>query len=559
NIAGDESGAIGAFDQMLFGIYVQDEYQATDRLTLTGGLRIDFPIWPTDQPLNADFNNNTIPNIESFGYDLQGARTGQFIGSTIAFAPRFGFNWDVNGDNSTQVRGGIGVFTSRLPLVWPGGAYNNYGFNIGATGGNNVPFEPDVQNQPVAFESDGTPITAVNLSDPTPSGQIDLFAEDFKLPQVMKLNLAVDHKLPGGLIGTLEGLFTQNINAPYYQNLNLKPARGNLTGSPDDRPLFLGTQAVFGDDVIEPTYNYIMLASNTDKGYSYNVAASLTKPFSNGFSGTVSYSYGDAFSVLDGTSSQNNSQWRGYHNVAGRNFIRDAQRSTFAAGHRIFGQFAYGIDYNIAGDFGGRTKLSFNFNAQTGGRFSYVVGARNFLFIDDGGFDNNELIYVPNSASEINLVDLEVDGSTISPAEQWQLLDAFIEDDPNLSKRRGGYSERGDGREPFEFTVDLRFTQDFYIKTASGKKQTVQVIFDMFNFTNFLNEDWGRIRFAGAFGNYDILRLRNVTLGNTTEPQYTINPDLVDGDKPWDNNFDNSGLRSSIWNGQVSIRYFFNQ
>lgn len=558
NVAGDESAAIGAFEQMLFGVYVQDEYQANDRLTLTGGLRVDFPIWPTDQPINEEFNNTTIPNIEGFGYDLRGARTGSFIGGSVAFAPRFGFNWDVKGDKTTQVRGGIGLFTSRIPLVWPGGAYNNYGFNIGATGGRNVAFNPDVQKQPVGFDDDGNPITAVNLADPVPSGQIDLFAEDFKLPQVLKINVAVDQKLPWGLIGSLEGLFSQNINAPYYQNLNLKPSNRTLTGSPDNRPLFLGTQSAFGDDVIEPTYTYIMLASSINKGYAYNLAATLTKPFTNGFSGTLSYSYSDAYSVLDGTSSQNNSQWRGYHNVAGRNFVRDAQRSTFAGGHRIFGQFSYQTAYKIAGDFGGKSKLSLNFNAQTGGYFSYVIGARNFRFTDDGGFDNNELIYVPENQSDIPLVDLEHDGRTYSPAEQWALLDAFIEDDPGLSKRRGEYSQRNDGREPFEFGMDLRFVQDFYIKTASGRTNTLQLTVDIFNFTNLLNADWGRVRFAGSFGNYDILNLANRTDGTRgTTPEYTINRDLIDGLKPWEDNFDNAGLRSSIWNMQIGVRYIF--
>lgn len=563
NIAGDDSQAIGAFDQMLLGFYFQDEYQATDRLTLTGGIRVDFPIWPTDQPINEDFNNRTIPAIESFGYDLQGARTGSFIGTSVAFAPRIGFNWDVNGDQTTQIRGGIGIFTSRLPLVWPGGAYNNYGFNIGATAGRNVAFNPNIQNQPVGFDDDGNPINAVNLENPVPSGQIDLFSEDFKLPQVMKINVAVDQKLPWGLIGSLEGLFTQNINAPFYQNFNLKPSDNrNLTANGgDDRPLYQGTQAGFGDDVIEPLYTYIMLASNIDNGgYSYNIAATLRKPLTNGFVGTVSYSYGDAFSVLDGTSSQNNSQWRGYHNVGGRNQVRDPHRSTFATGHRLFGQASYELDYNIAGDFGGKTKLALNFNAQTGGFFSYVIGARNFLFTDDGGFDNNELIYVPANAGDINLVDLEVDGTTYTPAQQWALLDAYLNDDEiGLSDRRGEYSERNDGREPMEFSVDLRFVQDFYIKTAKGKTNTLQLTFDVFNFTNLLNSEWGRIRFAGSFGNYDVVNLVNNTSGSrSTDAEFTINPDLIDGLKPWENNFDNSGLRSSLWNAQIGVRYIFN-
>jgi hypothetical protein len=464
NLTGDPSAAIADFNQALIGFYLQDEFQVADNFKLTGGLRFDFPIWSTDQPVNAEFNNQTIPAIESFGYDMLGARTGSFIGTQIAFAPRLSFNWDVNSDQTTQIRGGIGVFTSRIPLVWPGGAYNNFGFNIGETSRRNVDFIADVNAQPVGFDDNGNPITQVNLANPTPSGQIDLFSEDFKLPQVMKLNLAIDRKLPWGIIGTLEGIYTKNVNNVRYQNLNLKPNVRSMTeAGPDRRPLFEGTQAGFGDDVIEPTYTYIMLGQNTDKGYSYNLAASLTKPFDKGFTASIAYSYSDSYSIFDGTSSQNNSQWRGYHPAleidgfnGGRNgqlvngawTLGDPQRSAFAGGHRIFGYVSYGLEY--AKYF--KSTFSINFNAETGDYFSYVVGQRNFNFTDDGGFDNNEMIYVPRSLNEIPLVELEYRGTTYSPEQQWALLDAYIDNDNHLSKRRGNYAQRnGASMAPWNF------------------------------------------------------------------------------------------------------------
>jgi len=154
---------------MLLGFYLQDEWQASDRLRLTGGLRLDFPIWPTDVPLNEQFNNETVPAIEAQGYDLRGARTGNFIGTQIAFSPRLSFNYDLSGDKSAQLRGGIGLFTSRIPLVWPGGAFNNYGFNVGEVEANNVPFEADVQQQPVGFDDNGNPITQIDPNNVTPS------------------------------------------------------------------------------------------------------------------------------------------------------------------------------------------------------------------------------------------------------------------------------------------------------------------------------------------------------------------------------------------------------
>ena len=544
NIAGDETAAIAAFKQSLFGIYFQDEIQVSNKFKLTAGIRADIPIWPTDQPINQEFNDVTIPAIESFGYDLRGARTGQFVNSALLFSPRIGFNYDINGDRQTQLRGGIGIFTSRIPLVWPGGAYNNYGFNIGEGGSNDQEFIADVQNQPIRAD----------LNNLTPSGQIDLFAEDFKLPQVLKLNIAFDKNLGNGFVGTLEGIYSKDINAVRYENVNLKPSVSNLTeAGGDDRPLFLGTQPGFGDDVIDENYTFIILGSNTSVGYSYNLAASLSKNFSKGFSGTVSYSYGDSYSLFDATSSQNNSQWRGFHNVNGRNTEQDPQRSTFAAGHRIFGQVAYELEY---ANFG-KSKLSLNFNAQSGNSFSYVIGARNFAFIDDGGFDNNELVFVPATIDDVPLTTLTVGGIDYSPEEQWEILDAYIDENSGLSSFRGDYVERNSARSPFEFTVDLRFTQDLFTNIG-GKKNTLQLSVDIFNFTNMLNSSWGRRRFAGSFGNYRLLELENFTTGGNTTPEYTIATDLIEGEDPWTNNIIDSGFRSSRWQMQVGLRYIFN-
>lgn len=561
NIAGDESDAIAEFSQVLAGFYFQDEIQMTENFRLTAGIRVDIPFWLTDQPLNEDFNNNDLPRIQGL-HDVKGAQTGQFIKPQLLFSPRIGFNYDVKGDKTFQLRGGIGIFTSRIPLVWPGGAYNNYGLNIGADGGRNeFVFNPDVQNQPVQAD----------LNNLVPSGQIDLFSEDFRLPQVLKINLAADYVLGDNYILTGELLFTKNINAVQYDNINLVGQRGQLAGSPDDRPLFYGATPEFGDSVFAPNYNYIMLGSNTNQGYSYNISGSVSKNYDNGFQTLLSYTYGDAFSTYDGGSSQNNSQWRGYHpaidleneNYNGsRNDSENAnvQRSGFALGHRILGQVSYAADYLRFG----RSTFSLNFEGRTGGYFSHVVGARQFLFTDEGGFDNNELIYVPTDAtdpSQINIVDLEDDDGVViwSAADQRAALEEYISNNDYLDSRRGNYAERNGGKLPFEFTADFRFLQDFYIETAKGKRNTLQLSVDIFNLTNLLNQDWGRRRFAGSFGNYALLNLDNVTLseGDNT-PEYTVNTDLQDGDDPWTSNVDDSGFRSSRWQMQIGIRYIFN-
>ncbi|WKN42044.1 TonB-dependent receptor [Tunicatimonas pelagia] len=536
NEIGDESSAIADFRTLQLGLYVQDEFQVTNNLRLTGGLRIDVPFFLDNQPENQDFINNTVPLIRQAGYDLQGATTGSFIDPQLLFSPRFGFNWDIKGDQSTQLRGGVGVFTSRLPLVWPGGAYNNYGFNIGEVELPNVSFNPDVNSQPPG---------EINTNNPNPSGQIDLFAEDFRLPQVLKVNVAVDQRLPGGLIGTVEGLFTSNINNVFYQNLNIRPSTATLAGTPDNRPIF---DADLPRDLIDSTYTGIYLASNTGAGYSYNLVAQLSKPLTRGFSADVSYTYGDAFSVLEGTSSQNNSQWRGYQSVEGRNVERDPHRSDFSLGHRVLAQASYQISY-LGGSMS--SQLSVIYNGQSGRPFSYVYGVQNQAFVNDGGFDNSELIYIPAGREDIILVDATYrDGSTFTAEQQWEALNAFIENDRYLSDNRGGYAERNVARAPWEGAIDLRFLQNFNLG-----KNTLQLSVDIFNFSNLLNNEWGRI-FSVPFDNYSLLDFEGFQSG-TNVPTYRVDSNVMNGEDPWEGNIEDEGFRSSIWQMQLGLRYIF--
>ncbi|MEM6644330.1 MAG: hypothetical protein AAF616_15230, partial [Bacteroidota bacterium] len=533
NVIGDESIAGVEFRGAQYGFYIQDEFQANDRLRLTFGLRGDLSTFD-DTPSNDAFNTTTIPLIEAEGYDLKGASTGNFIEPQIYISPRFGFNYDLNGDQSTQIRGGWGIFTSRIPLVWPGGAYNNNGANRGTV----LDFQlsdDDLLLQPF----DQQPPGEIDPNNISPSGDIDLFVDDFKIPQVWKANLAIDQKLPWGMIGTLEGLYTGTINQVSYQNVNIKGATGNLEGTPDDRNLFNRR------DPIDGTYGRIILGDNTNKGYSYNFTASVTKPLDNEFSGMFAYSYGDAFSVYDGTSSQNSSQWRGIYTVDGRNGFDELQRSSFSQGHRILANVSYKREY--AGFMS--SQLCLIYEGQSGRPFSYVYG--NGQNIQNEDSRNRALIYIPASQDEIVLVD-----NDLTADQQWELLDAFIENDPYLRDNRGQYAKANENRAPFTNIIDLRFLQDFYLKMANGKRNTLQFSFDIFNFTNFLNKNWGK-RYGRPFS-YELLEFEGLQ-DNSNIPTYSFSP--FNNDEPNRasyGDFDDSGFLSSRWQMQIGIRYIFN-
>ncbi|GMN06738.1 TonB-dependent receptor [Croceitalea sp. MTPC5] len=528
---GDESNGSADFNTFQAGFYVQDDFQITDDFKVSYGARIDIPRWE-DGTVNDDFNMRTIPLLEAEGKNLQGALVGQGVG-TAMFAPRLGFNWDVNGERSTQIRGGLGVFTSRLPLVWPGGTYNNNGVTGGFTFDATFfgpdagqLFEPDVNNQ---FKSVAPGTGGLG-------GNIDLIAEDFKLPQVVKYNIAVDQKLPWwGLIASADFLYTDVITDVFYENLNLRGPVGFYEGA-DNRPFY------DRGDEIDDTYGRIILASNTGGGNSTNATFTIRKPFDNGFAGSVSYTYGESNKIFDGTSSQNSSQWRNILTVNGKNSNLPVTRSDFALGNRIIADASYQIRWND----NIKSTIALFYQGFQGSPYSFSYREGRDLLNDDSR--DNALIYIPRNASEI-----QFSGDAAEQAAQWEQLDTFINSVEHLRENRGGYAERNATRGPWSHIVDLKFLQDFSINMGN-KKHTLQLTADIFNFTNLLNNDWGRLQTVGS----EVSPLTTVSSGSGT-PVFSINQGVMDENgNPNFIEFDDEGIQSSRWQAQLGIRYIFN-
>ncbi|HPE86091.1 MAG TPA: TonB-dependent receptor [Bacteroidales bacterium] len=539
NIAGDGSAAAAEFNTMQIGVYGQDEWQVNNDFKLTYGLRIDVPMFP-DQSLTdaqaADLESTTFATIkEEWGGDsrvnLDNIVFGEMPKAQIMFNPRVGFNWDVLGDKKTQLRGGTGIFTSRLPLVWPGGAYTNNGYTIGgvyykSAWGTDVVFSPEWDEQYTNADFD--------QEDPMPSGQIDVFDANFKFPQVWRSNIALDQKLPWNMVGTLEFLYTKTLNNVNYYNLNISPDPDfNLTGA-DNRPHYSSNK-------LDSRLTRIIYGTNTNEGYAYNFTAQLQKPFENGITANVAYTFGRSMGINDGTSSQNSSQWRYMETVNGLNSL-DLSYSDFDLGHRFLAYVSYRLEYanHLASTF------SLVYNGQSGSRYSYVYN--DYGDMNGEGENTGNLIYIPKDASEIVLIQK----GDVTPEQQWENLNSFISSDPYLDANRGSYSERNAVRSPFENIVDFRFMQDFYLNVG-GKKHDLQFTFDIFNFTNLLNKDWGR-RYYVAYGTYQLIRFEGMSEDGTTPTFSYSGPESADDIF----NIDDSGLTSSRWQGQIGLRYIFN-
>lgn len=549
NVAGDASEAIGAFDAYQLGAYIQDDWQVDDRLRLTGGIRVDVPKVTTRPGFAPDVFETTLPAVEQF-YELGGARPGQTPDATPYVSPRLGFNYDLSGDGTTQVRGGVGVFTGRVPFVWPGSMFLNNGTNTGyifrfggrLPDGEPVPFIPGVQGQLTGADFGRTDI---------PSGRLEIFEEKFRYPSVLRSSLGMDFGLPGGFTASLIGQYTNTISNINVVNVNLNPDAVVMTSGPGSRPVY------FGDVAIDDRYSAIHRVGTTNDGYTYDLTAQLQNNFGELFTGNdnlyvnASYTFGDAFAINDGTSSQINSIWR-YQEVGDYlpNNI-ELSRSDFSIGHRILGSLIYETEFlNNLG-----TTLSLVYTGESGRPFSYIIDNSDALIGAPGGADV-ALIYVPQDASEIVFQD----SRGMTAAQQAQALETFIESSRYLAGARGGFAERNGSRFPFEHVVDLRLEQELF-GNVFARRQAVSLTLDIFNFTNLLNRDWGT-RYRGINGAYELIEFRGFRDADNGDftPVYTLdfNPERTPTeDTLFDSLVKDSGTYSSRWFMQLGLRYTF--
>lgn len=502
------------FSAAQLGFYIQDEIQATPDLKLTAGLRLDVPIF-NDTP-----ERNPLAET-AFGY-----KTNITPKSSPLVSPRVGFNYDVFGNRSLQVRGGSGIFTGRVPFVWLSNQFTNNGVLFGSVFQNNpATFQPDPNQQSTAGGSVST-------------YELNLIGEDFKLPQSFRSNLATDIRLPGNVVTTLEAIYNKTLNNITYKDINILGRTGTLnpalSGGQDLRPTYGGK--------VNTTVTNALLLGNTNKGSSYSLTAQLQKSFDMGLNASIAYTYGRAKDKNSGTSSTARSNWQFNQIVFDPN---DPQLdfSRFDIRHRIVGSLNYAINYGKNKLFG--TTVSLFYTGRSGEPISYLY----FGDLNGDGANQNDLLYVPRNASEIRLVNTTgASGFTTPVDQQWNDLNAFIENDAYLRTRRGKYVERYGGRMPWEHAFDLKFLQNFggLVKGTSNK---IQLSVDIFNVGNLLNKNWGR--------SYSLANNASTLINYTTS-------NVVGGGSgftfraPADNVAYQVNQIQSRWAAQFGVRYLFN-
>jgi len=533
---------VGPKDQE-YGFFVQDKWRVVPNFTLIYGLRVDIPVFQ-----NTFLYNPVVDTLKGF-YAGTHLNTGQGPKTNPLFGPRIGFNWDVQGNQETQVRGGAGLFAGPPPFVWISNQASNSGVALFGSVSNNTTtgFSPVTNPNPNWPASTGNALSksySLNVTDPK-----------FKFPQAFKASLAVDQKIPGGFIITLEGTYAKDVNAAFFQNVNLPGSGITLTGA-DNRTRYRASQVypvggAAAATVNNPNIGNAIYMTNVNKGYAYTATLQVQKNFRNLYV-NVAYTYTQTKDVMIGGSTAA-TMW-GSKPVIGDPNKPELGYSNAYLPHRIIASASYRFTYGKYF----ATSIGAIFEASPSGVGSYVYNGD----LNGDGQTSNDLIYIPTQADyDAGKYKVESSGGTDTrtPQDVWNQINAFISQDKYLSKHRGQYAERNALVYPWFKRLDLNITQDFYIMANKGKdKHTLRLSVDIVNVGNLINKDWGVYKLPSAgTGNVSIIKYDKLDVDKTT-PIYSFPYKVAATQTPYTSSFRDDISILSRWQMQFGIRYLFN-
>ncbi|MDI5897752.1 TonB-dependent receptor [Flavobacterium yafengii] len=418
--------------------YMQDDWSVNDNFKLSFGLRADKPLYFNTADLiqkYIDTENGSTRNNATQYYDPETGNQVPLISTKLPsdkllWSPRLGFNWDVNGSKTTQIRGGTGIFTGRIPFVWLG-------------------------NQ-VSGADDGF----FQIMDP-----------DYKWPQVWRTSLGVDHKFENDYIVTIDMSYNKDINGVHVQNWGLRTPSGTLAGV-DNRLIY--------DNATDKQSNNAYVMTNSDKGSAFNSSIKVQKNFDNGLFASLAYNYlksqdvnsieaeitGDAFAFNPALGNVNNAV---------------LSNSKYGDTHRFIGvaskKWKYGNDKWA-------TTVSTFFEYAQGGRFNYIYGGD----INNDGSGTNDLIYIPTTAEISSMAFSGVGQGAAFDAFISQ--DDYLNERRGQYAERYGALSPWRGKWDFKVMQDYNFK----VSSASTKTNTIQFSIDVLNLGNLINSDWGLVQ-----------------------------------------------------------------
>jgi hypothetical protein len=511
------------------GLFLQDTFKVTPALNLMFGLRVDGQKVPSRPIFNAAAAAARTPGrvldptgaagAGSVQRDLGGFGLDNTVtlDNTELVQPRFGFNWNLGGEERRmQLRGGFGLFQGAAANVWLSNPFSNTGAAVTTYSCttfqlcNNLPANntgsqatlpavfspnPDTQGQPP-----GTP----------PAPNIDFLSTRLEQPSLWKLNIAFETELAlpaiGSVVASAEWLHTKVKSGLFYQHLNLGNA--TRTGS-DGRQLFWMPQSYDqscwsgsnlltagacsgGRDRALSNASWgrnVLLADKTSKGGGDAITFALSQPAGPaGFSWSAAYTRTTAKEVSPLTSSTSSSNWSNRSIFNPNEEV--LQNSNYLTKDRV--NFSVNWQKAFVGNY--KTSVGVFYEGRRGKPYSWT-------YINDlngDGISGNDLMYIPSAPGSGEVV---FRGGAAEEARFWDIVNAY----KGLSGAKGGLVGRNDNYAAWVNNFDLRVSQEVPGFTSKHKGS---VTLDILNVGNLISKSWGRINEIGfpsnrSFVNYN--------------------------------------------------------
>ncbi len=515
--------------------YIQDDVNIEPNFSLTYGIRFEVPYFA-----GSGFTNTEIDGFNFIDNKLNNVKlsTSQLPSAKLMISPRIGFNYDIKGDKTTQVRGGVGLFTGRPSFVFISNQVGNNGVLNGGVNTNNTaafPFNPNTPSSyPSFLPTPGVPASSYNVATTENS---------FRFPQVLRANLALDQKLSRDIIATAEFIYTQSLSNINYYNANLKPSAASFNG-PDNRPRFAGvglSGAAQNNAIrINPKITDATVMQSGPLGGSMTATIKIEKPTkASGLGWMVAYNFTRARDFMS-PGSIAFSSWTGIQSVRGNNQT-DIAYSDNEIRNRVIGNVNYRIEL------GNSAALQFSLfgQSQNQGRFSYTYSGD----MNGDGISGNDLLYVPRNQSEMNFLPI-TQGATViaSVQDQKNAFDAFIDQDSYLKTKRGTYAERNGVLQPYIVRFDFS-TQLELFRNIGKNRHTIQLRVDIFNVGNLIKSSYG---VSNVVNTFNPLAAAGVDANGV--PLFRLNR--------VNNSINYSTYRKGtsigdVWSAQFGVRYIF--
>ena len=525
------------------GIYAQDEWNMNDSFKLTAGIRFDGLFFDNQDIMR----NNAIYELE---YIVDGEKrhidTGKWPSAALTVSPRVGFSWDVLGDNSLKLRGGTGLFSGRLPLVF----FTNMPTNSGMVqyqaklngDGKNGGVKTDMsqfaggilkREELLAKLLDMGYPNKISPKDGTVPAEISAVDPKFKMPQVWKTSLAVDYTIPTSFPFTVsaEGIFNKTVNGVVLRDWSIMSTEGfaRFNGA-DNRPIYENYQQKDAKGNNLPSA-YVL--ENTHKGYGYSGTLTVNMRPIEAISLMAAYTHTVSKEVTGMPGSNASSVLNYIGTVYGPN-NPGLHNSEYVTPDRLVASATINDKSN--------NHFSLIYEAWRGGsNYSYMTAND----MNGDGY-NYDLIYIPTDEQVAN-----GDFRFVSEDDAARFMD-YVHADKYLSKNQGKYAETYSVYAPWVHRLDFSYKHDFKVK-AGNSMNTLQLCVDVKNVLNMFNSNWGVSKYMNpALGEGRILKYEGYDQDGyaTFSTPSAVNPNT----QVWNKSI---GI-GQCWYASVGIKYMFN-